>query len=75
MGLQRLLERVFPLIASVLDPYRNVETKVHAGGPSRASVENMIRVGFSDVNGEAEKLFSMRKKVEDAYSVLEKKGR
>lgn len=61
-------------IQSVLDPCRNVETKVHAGGPSRASVENMIRSGRSIINDEVAKLSSMRKQVEDAYDILEKKA-
>ena len=75
---QKILNRTINMtedeIASVLDPCRNVETKVHAGGPSRASVENMIRQGFRGVNEETEELFSMRRKVEDAYSILEKKA-
>lgn len=61
-------------VASILDPRRNVETKIHAGGPSKASVENMIQKGLSVVKEEAEKLVAIRKQVERAYAELEKKA-
>lgn len=61
-------------IKSILDPCCNVETKVHTGGPSRASVESMIATGTSILNDESSKLSAMKKQVEDAYSVLEKKA-
>lgn len=62
-------------ILSVLDPRRNVETKVHIGGPSRASVQSMIQSGTQNVKNESEELLRMKKTVEDAYVVLEKKAK
>lgn len=61
-------------IESILDPRRNVETKIHVGGPSRASVENMIYTGFNVVNEETTKLSAMHKQVENAYNILENKA-
>ena len=61
-------------IESVLDPCRNVETKIHMGGPSKASVENMIKRGLSGVSEEADKLSAIRTQVENAYAVLTKKA-
>ena len=61
-------------ISAILDPYKNVETKIHVGGPSRESVRSMIKSGNATVSKEADKLCDMKNKVSDAYSVLEKKA-
>lgn len=61
-------------IASILDPCQNVETKVHTGGPSRASVEKMISRGIAGVRDESSKLAKIQEQVETAYDVLEKKA-
>lgn len=61
-------------IASVLDPAKNVETKIHTGGPSKASVEKMISGGLSTVADENVMLSAIKKQVEDAYAILEDKA-
>ncbi len=61
-------------IASILDPCRNVETKIHTGGPSKASVEAMIAHGLAALNDETSKLTAVKKQVENAYTVLETKA-
>ncbi len=61
-------------IDSILDPCRNVETKIHTGGPSRASVKNMISHGLSTVNDESARLSAIKNQVENAYATLENKA-
>ena len=61
-------------IYNILEPYRNVETKIHTGGPSRASVENMIFTGNATIGKEFDTLSAMRKQVNEAYYVLKKKA-
>jgi len=61
-------------IESILDPCKNVETKVHTGGPSRASVESMIQTGSIAVQEECAVLSAIKEQVQKAYAVLNEKA-